>query len=120
MIQIQNLESEEFDRIDDDFCDIKEVDKIYKAPHFKQTGICNLVVKKKFKNLYIKKIDEILHGTIQNSNNRQFKYPPNQIKRVSENLTAKSVETLNKKRENKTTLGFCSYKLFVSDFTNIK
>ena len=37
MLQLRNLEPEEFDRIDDDLRNIKEVKKIYKTPHFKRT-----------------------------------------------------------------------------------
>ena len=76
MLQIRNLEHEELDSVDDALRAIKEVKKIYKTTHFDRMEICDLVVEKKFKNSYIEKIDDILHGMVQNVN-RKFNYPPN-------------------------------------------
>ena len=95
MLQIRNLEHEELDSVDDALRAIKEVKKIYKTTHFDRMEICDLVVEKKFKNSYIEKIDDILHGMVQNVN-RKFNYPPNWIKNASEQVSSKYAEK-NKK-----------------------
>ena len=88
IVRLQNLEQEELDSIDASLRAIKEVKKIYKATHFDKTGKCNVVVEKKFENLYVEKIDNILRHVVQNDN-WKFCHPPNRAQNASEQISAK-------------------------------
>ena len=100
IIRLRSLEQEELDSIDASLRAIKEVKKIYKAPNFDRTGYCNVVVEKKFENLYVEQIDKIL-CSVDQKDNRKFKHPPNRVKNASEQISKKNMERYNKEYANK-------------------